>query len=124
MKNHMKVVGIGLVALAIAGLPLRLHAQESDAPATAQAAPKSERALPFNGTLKAVDKEAGTVLVGNRTFKLTPETRYLQGDLDAAKVGEKVGGSYQKASDGTLMVSSIRFGPKPKKGMRDAAAGE
>lgn len=124
MKNHMKVVGIGLVALAIAGLQFNLRAQESDAPAMEQTAPKSERTLPFNGTLKAVDKEAGTVVVGNRTFKLTSETRYLQGDLDAARVGEKVGGSYQKASDGTLMVRSIRFGPKVKKGGTETDAGE
>ena len=110
MKNHMKVVGIGLVALAVAGLPFHLHAQESDAPAIEQAAPKSGRALPFNGTLKAVDKEVGTILVGNRTFKLTPETRYLQGDLDAAKVGVMAGSALSAAVGICLLII---FLPKP-----------
>ena len=53
-----------------------------------------------------------TIVVGNRTFKLTKDTKYLQGDLSTAKIGEPVGGSYLKADDGTLVVNSVRFGPK------------
>ena len=115
MKNVIKLTSIGLMALAIAGIETKLHAQDSDAPAAKQAAAANQRAYPFNGTLKAVDRNAGTIKVGNRTFKLTSETKYLQGDLDAAQLGEKVGGSYWKSPDGVLTVKSIRFGAKPDK---------
>jgi len=124
MKNHIKVVGIGLVALAIAGFQFDLRAQQGDTPAMEQPAPKSQRALPFNGKLKAIDKETGTLTVGNRTFLITPETRYLQGNLESARVGEKVGGSYLKTEDGTLKVNSIRFGPKGGKEKAEDTATE
>jgi hypothetical protein len=55
------------------------------------------------------------VEVGSRTFKLNADSKYLQGSLEDAKIGEKVGGSYWKDDDGTLVVNSIRFGPKPEK---------
>ena len=112
MKNVIKLTGIGLMALAIAGAELKLHAQAQDAPGAAQPAAKSERAIPFHGKVKAFDKEAGTLTVGSRTFQITPDTRYLQGSADSIQVGEKVGGSYYKQDDGTLTVNSIRIGPK------------
>lgn len=114
MITKRTLVG-ALMALTIVGLQPNLHAQENQAPAAADKAAKSDRPLPFNGTLKAINKEAMTVEVGNRTFKITADTKYLQGGLDAAKIGEKVGGSYIKAEDGTLVVNSIRFGPKKEK---------
>jgi hypothetical protein len=115
MKKLSRVLSIGLMALAIAGLQLNLQAQETEGSSAKEKAAKADRALPFHGTLKAVDKDAGTVTVGGRTFKLTPGTQFLQGTLEDAKIGEKVGGSYRKASDGTLTVNSIRFGEKPEK---------
>ena len=83
MKNVIKLTRIGLMALAIAGVETKLNAQDGDAPAAMQAAAENQRAYPFNGKLKAVDRDAGTITVGNRTFKLTSETRYLQGSLEA-----------------------------------------
>jgi len=114
-KKLTRMLGIGLMALAIAGLQINLQAQGAEGSASKEKAAKANKTLPFNGTLKAVDKAAGTVTVGNRTFKLTAETKYLQGGIDQAKIGEKVGGSYWKSDDGTLTVNSIRFGPKPDK---------
>ena len=115
MKKLSRVLSIGLMAFAIAGLQLKLQAQETKASVATEKAAKADRALPFHGTLKAVDKAAGTVTVGNRMFTLAPDTKYLQGTLDDAKLGEPVGGSYRKAEDGALRVNSIRFGPKPEK---------
>jgi hypothetical protein len=118
MKKLSRVLSIGLMALAIAGLQLNLQAQQSEGSAAKETAAKADRAIPFHGTLKAVDKGAGTVTVGGRTFQLTTDTKYLQGSLEEAKVGEKVGGSYRKSEDGTLRVNSIRFGEKPEKSTR------
>jgi len=118
MKKLSRVLSIGLMALAIAGLQSKLNAQESSDTAANEKAAKTDRAIPFHGTVKAVDKESGTVTVGSRVFKITPETKFLQGTLDNAALGEQVGGSYRKAGDGTLMVNSIRFGPKPESGKK------
>jgi len=118
MKAHIKLLAVALLGLAVVGMPALSCAQ--DAPAAAKKEKKekpanSNRAIPFRGKVTAIDKEAGTVTVGNRTFKTTPETKYLQGSLDTAKVGDEVGGSYRKADDGTLTLNSIRFGPKADK---------
>jgi len=116
MKNLIKVMSIGVMVLAIAGTQIHSQAQSDKAPAAKEKAAKAKKkTIPFNGKLKQIDKDARTVKVGNRTFKLTDDTKYLQDSLDEAKIGEKVGGSYWKADDGTLIVNSIRFGPKPKK---------
>ncbi len=124
MKNVIQLASIGLMALAIAGVQTTLNAQEAEAPAASEKAAKSDRAIPFNGKLKAIDKEAGTITVGNRTFHLTAATRYLQGSLEEATVGEPVGGSYWKADDGKLTVNSVRFGAKPKSESKEPAPAE
>ena len=111
MKKLVKALTVASLAFTFAAYQPMLLAQEANTPAAEKPA-KTDRPLPFNGTLKAIDKEAMTVEVGNRTFKLTNETKYLQGGLETAKIGEKVGGSYFKKEDGTLVVNSIRFGPK------------
>ena len=121
MKKLSRVLSIGLMALAIAGLQLNLQAQEAEGSAAKENAAKADRTVPFHGTLKAVDQGAGTVTVGSRTFQLTPDTKYLQGTLENAKIGEKVGGSYRKSEDGTLKVNSIRFGEKPEKSTKSGS---
>lgn len=115
MKNPMKTLVAAILMVGVLGMPVQLFAQDADAPAVKEETEKRPRSLPFNGTLKAIDKKAGTVTVSSRTFKLTPKTRYLQDSLDEAKIGEKVGGSYFKMDDGSLVVNSIRFGPKEDK---------
>jgi Cu/Ag efflux protein CusF len=119
MKNVISMATIGLMAIAIAGTQLNLNAQEAGS-TTASVQAAKPKTIPFHGTLKGIDKEAGTVTVGSRTFTLTENTTYLQGSVDEAKVGDKVGGSYWKAEDGVLMVNSIRFGPKPGKAATQA----
>ena len=118
MKNVMAMTTIGLMALAIAGTHLNLTAQEADSAAASESQTKRQT-LPFHGKLKEIDSEARTVVVGSRTFKLNEQTKYLQGSLEEAKIGEKVGGSYWKEQDGTLMVNSIRFGEKAGKSSSD-----
>lgn len=120
MKNVIQLATIGLMAMAITGNQLNLNAQDTTPSAAAEKAP-TPKTMPFNGKLKEIDKDTGIVKIGNRTFKLTEDTKYLQGSVDEAKIGEKVGGSYWKADDGTLTVNSIRFGAKPKKEKKNSS---
>lgn len=74
------------------------------------------RPIPFRGKIAAVDKQAKTVKVGERTFHLTAESKLTKAGkpatLDDAKVGEEVGGQYKEV-DKKLNVVSLRIGPRP-----------
>lgn len=86
-----------------------------DKPAEKKEAPA--RALPFRGKIAAVDKEAKTIKVGERTFHITTDTKMAkagkQATLEDATVGETVGGSYREAADKKLNLVSLRIGPRP-----------
>jgi len=83
-------------------------AEKKDAPA---------RAIPFRGKIAAVDKQAKTVKVGERTFQITADSKIARAgkpsSLDEATVGEDVGGSYREGADKKLNVVSLRIGPRP-----------
>jgi hypothetical protein len=114
-KSILKLSLFGLLAIALTGMPAQLHAQESNAPAEKKM--KKPAATPFHGKLKAVDKTAKTVSVGETTIQVTSETKIMKAGkpatLDDGVVGEDVAGAYKKAEDGTLNATSVRFGPKP-----------
>jgi hypothetical protein len=78
---------------------------------------------PFHGKLAELDKNAKTITVGKRTFHITAETKITKAGKPAVLadgvVGEEVGGYLKPDSDGKLVASSLRFGPKP-----DAKAAE
>jgi hypothetical protein len=75
------------------------------------------RPLPFRGKIAAVDKQAKTVKVGERTFQLTSESKIVKAGkpatLDDATIGEEVGGAYREDADKKLTVVSLRIGPRP-----------
>ena len=80
----------------------------------------SKRPFPFRGTIAKVDLEKKWIeLQGkktNRKMLVTTETRMLwhgeKAQLSKAKVGESIGGSCLKLSDGTYRIVMVRFGPK------------
>ena len=80
----------------------------------------SKRPFPFRGTIAKVDLEKKWIeLQGkktNRKMHITNETRMLwhgeKAQLSKAKVGESIGGSCLKLSDGTYRIVMVRFGPK------------
>lgn len=80
----------------------------------------SKRPFPFRGTIAKVDLERKWIeLKGkktNRKMHITTETRMLwhgeKAQLSKAKVGESIGGSCLKLSDGTYRIVMVRFGPK------------
>jgi len=124
MKNSLtNTILFGLVASAIACAPLTSRAQEDkkgkgEEKSGAAAGEKSDRPIPFRGKIDSVDKTAKTVKVGERVFKVTSDTRIRKGGQDAtlddAVAGEDIGGSYRRATDGTLNAVSLRFGPRPE----------
>jgi hypothetical protein len=78
------------------------------------------RAVPFRGKLDAVDQQAKTIKVGERTFHVTSDTRIMKAGKPATlaevKVGEEVGGAYREGDDKKLNVVSLRVGPRPQQG--------
>lgn len=122
-----------LCAAAILVVPALSRAQDqstaSAAPATPAATtnlPAKKRAapatLPFRGTVTALDTNAMTLTVGQRTFNVTSETKITRDDkptvLASGTVGEPVRGACKKTAEGKLDATTIRFGeakPSPKK---------
>jgi hypothetical protein len=90
----------------------------ADKPAEKKEAAAAPRTIPFRGKIAAVDKQANTVKVGERTFQINSDTRITKagkaGTLDEATIGEEVGGSYREGTDKKLNVVSLRIGAKPE----------
>jgi len=75
--------------------------------------------LVFGGTLSAIDTNAMTLTVGERTFEITSDTKITKAGQPAVLadgvVGGKVSGAYKKSEDGKLTATTIHFGDKKKK---------
>lgn len=124
MNSILKTGALGLLAVAMAGLPVRLPAQTNEKPAVVkksaggkkEAAAKKQATHPFHGKLAAVDKLNKTITVGQRTFQITSETKIAKGGkpaiLDDGVVGELVSGSFKTAEDGKLIATKVNLGPK------------
>jgi len=124
MNSILKTGAVGLLAVALAGLPVWLPAQTNEKPAVVkksagekkEAAPKRQAAGPFHGKLAAVDKVNKTITVGKRTFQVTSGTKLAKGGkpalLEDGVVGELVSGGFKTAEDGKLIATKLNFGPK------------
>jgi len=116
-KSILRFSALGLLALAVAGAPIQLSAQTNEKPAAVkkQPAERKQGTIPFRGKLKAVDKTAKTITVGERTFQITSDTKIFKGDkpalLEDGVAGESVTGGYKKAEDGKLIATRITFSP-------------
>lgn len=120
-KSIVKLSLFGLLAVALTGMPVKIQAQNTNAPAAEKKSRKSG-VTPFHGKLKTVDATAKTISVGETTIQITSETKIAKAGKPATLadgvVGEDVGGAYKKSEDGKLNAVSVRFGPKAE------AAGE
>lgn len=118
-----KLIASLLIAAFAATIPLPAFAQDAK-PAEKKAAP-AVRAIPFRGKIAAVDKQAKTVKVGERTFQITSDTRIMKAGkaatLDDVAVNEEVGGAYREGEDKKLNVVSLRVGPRPEAPKKDDA---
>jgi hypothetical protein len=124
LKSILRISAVGLLAAAIAGLPLRAMAQTTNKPATTKkatkdqtdSAAKKKAAHPFHGKLAAVDQTAKTIKVGESIYQITSETKIVKAGKPATLadgvVGEEVGGYAKPTEDGKMAATSVRFGPK------------
>ncbi|MEK7706763.1 MAG: hypothetical protein AAB380_02050 [Verrucomicrobiota bacterium] len=117
-KNILKIAVFSLLAAAIAMVPTQTLAQEKQEKSAAEKknTPKGDRG-PFRGKVGAVDKQAKTIKVGERTFQITSDTKINKdgkpATLDAGVVGEPVSGYFIKGDDGKLVAKTVNLGLKP-----------
>lgn len=121
MKNPiLKLTMATLVAAGFFAATLPIQAQDQKAKTEAKAEAKSKsHVMPFRAKIVSVDKGAQTVVLGKRTFQVTPQTKIMkEGDKPAtladAKEGVISSGSYTEAADKLLLVK-FHIGPKPEK---------
>lgn len=92
---------------------------------TGPAKTQSQRPLPFRGTIKSVDKTAGTLVIGTRTFALTPKSKLTEEgktvELSERLVGQWVTGSYLRTDESKLPVLSLYVGGKNARGAAEKA---
>lgn len=119
MKTSLvKITAVSLFAIVLVAVPAALRAVETTNVPAQDAASKHKRSehatMPFHGKLSAIDTNAMTLTVGERTFAITSETRITKDNLPATLadgvVGEMVGGAYKKNADGKLSATNLRFG--------------
>jgi hypothetical protein len=120
--NSSKLNLPGLLAAALLAMPVLVSAQDANtnAPAasdqTTTTKPQKHGVIPFHGKLSAVDANAKTLTVGNRTFQVTADTKMFSNGEPAALsdgvVGEPVRGAYKKTEAGLLEVVTVHFGAK------------
>lgn len=121
--NIAKISLLTLIAAALIAVPAATSAQEAGTNSTAATAPakakKAKTTLPFNGAVAAVDTNAMTFAVGERTFNVTSTTKITKSGQPAVlgdlTVGETVTGAYKKGADGKLDATSVKIGGKKKK---------
>jgi hypothetical protein len=82
--------------------------------------PSKARAIPFHGTISAVDQRAKTFTIAgkekSRVFKITDKTVMTKAGNPATMkdvvANEEARGSYWKVMDGTLEAKTVKLGPK------------
>jgi hypothetical protein len=123
MKKHIaKITALSLFAAALVAMPVLALAQDANTNApsasdqTTAPKPKIHGVIPFRGKLDAVDTNAMTLTVGNRTFQVTADTKIFNNGEPAAlsdgMVGEPVRGAYKKTEAGKLEAVNVHFGAK------------
>ena len=110
--------------LALAIIPLSSNAAD---PVPAESSPstkaaKAPKAVPFRGTISAVDATAGTFTIANkdntkfRVFSVSKTAKLTANDKDITLVDVKAGdyarGAGLKLTDDKFEVNTAKFGPK------------
>ena len=117
LSTMKRLLGLAAVTAAMIALPLLSYAAEKPAE-TPGKAEKKAKALPFNGKVGAVDKNAKTVTLEgkekSRVFQITSETKIHKekkpATLDDVMVGDHVGGSYRENAEGKMEVVTLNTG--------------
>jgi cellobiose-specific phosphotransferase system component IIB len=120
IKTILKLSALSLLVLATAGMPSQLLAQNTNKAKAEKKETNSKKpaTTPFHGKLKAVDKTAKTISVGEHdlVIQVTSETKLSKNEkpavLDDGVIGEDVSGAYKKTDDGKLHATMVTFGAK------------
>ena len=128
MKNKIHTVIASLAAIALSAAPAAFGAPKNSpspspsahASPTAKPEAPSTRAIPFHGTISAVDQSAKTFTIAgkeaSRVFKVTDKTVITKDGAPAKMTdiaaNEDVSGSYWKAADGSLEAKTVKLGKK------------
>jgi cellobiose-specific phosphotransferase system component IIB len=118
IKTILKLSALSLLVLATAGMPSQLLAQNTNKATAEKKEPKKPATTPFHGKLKAVDKTAKTISVGEHdlVIQVTSDTKLSKNEkpavLDDGVIGEDVSGAYKKTDDGKLHATVVTFGAK------------
>jgi hypothetical protein len=125
MKTKLNVITACLAALACCAPVAAFAASPSPSPSPAKETTAAEktttaRAVPFHGTISAVDQTAKTFTIAgkekSRVFKVTDKTVVTKSGAAATMTdivaNEAVSGSYWKAADGSLEAKTVKLGPK------------
>ena len=98
------------------GAPAKEKKTETAIPEASASPAAKAKPLPYRGKVASVDASAKTFTVGNRTIKVTDQTKITKQGAAATMaditVGEKVSGSYWKKDDGSLEAKNIKVGAK------------
>ena len=136
MKNKLNLITACLAAIACCA-PVAAFAAPKSSPSpspSANASPaaspaeKAARAIPFHGTISAVDQSAKTFTIAgkekSRVFKVTDKTVVTKNGAAATMTdiaaNENVSGSYWKAADGSLEAKTVKLGPKEEKEKKES----
>jgi hypothetical protein len=129
IKTFGKITLATILAAMVAGVPLRVSAD--DKATNSVAATAKSKATRFNGKLAAVDSTAKTITIENktkekRTFEITADTKIMKdgkpATLSDGVVGEEVYGTCATGADGKMAAKTIRFGKPAEKGTAPAPA--
>lgn len=121
IKSLLKFTALGLMAIAITGIPIVLHAQDTNTVTATNRPPiPSARPVPFRGKVKSIDNTAMTITVETRTFQITSQTIITKDGKPAtfsdAAVGDNVQGSVKRENNGKYTALKLNFGiPAPKR---------
>jgi hypothetical protein len=118
IKSVVKFTALGLLAFAVAGIPVVLHAQDTNA-TNAAATNKlstnpSLRPLPLRGKVKSIDNGAMTVTVGTHAYQITSQTKLTKDGKPAVMadivVGDNVNGLVKRETDEKWTALKLNFG--------------
>ncbi|MBC8097725.1 MAG: hypothetical protein H7Y43_18145 [Akkermansiaceae bacterium] len=122
IKSSLKLGLFCIITAILTTEPSGLNAQETnkivEKKATKEKSAAKPGVTPFRGKLKAVDKTAKTITIGETTIQITSETKIMKegkpATLDDTVIGEMAAGAYRKTDDGKQNATTIRFGAKPE----------
>lgn len=109
-KRLLKISLLTIVTAAITGLSLVSRADDAGA-----AAPAPTKAK-FSGQVTAVDVNAKTFTIDDKTYTVTDDSKVSRNGKEATLadvvVGDPAKGSYMTGADGKLDVTKVGFGKK------------